>query len=244
MNRPRRTWTGWLAGLGLSLIAFAAQAAGLSFSPVRVTLEDPGQIQNLRVRNTADEPLVVQAAVKDLSIADDRERYTDTDALVVTPPVFTIGPGEEQIVRLGLRNPAPVETERAFRVFFEQSPARPAASGEGEPVRVQVNLRVGIPVFVSPIRPLPRSIDWQMESLGDGVVRVSAVNRGNTHARLSRLSLLGEGGEVLAEADGLIYLLPGSRRSWMLKLPAGAARPHHLRFEDQRGSAEAALPPA
>jgi len=244
MNRPRTIWKRWLAGLGLSLIAFAAQAASLSVNPVRVTLDDPQQIRQVQLRNAGDEPLVLQVSVKDLSIGDNRENYADTDALVINPPIFTIEPGEKQIIRLGLKNPVPVETEQAFRIFLEQSPASARASDDGmKPTKIQVNLRVGIPVFVSPIQPMPRTIEWQMERKNDGDVRVYAVNRGNIHARISRVSLLDEHGEVLAESHGLTYLLPGSRRSWTLKLTTGAGKPHHLRFRDQRGSAEAALPP-
>lgn len=233
----------WLAGLVISLLALSAQAAGLSVNPVGVTLYDPQQIQHVQLRNTGEEPMVLQVSVKDLSIADNQEQYADTDALVVTPPVFTIEPGEEQIVRLGLENPAAGEVERAFRVFLEQSPKTPATNDNDKPTLVQMNLRLGIPVFVSPKHPLPRMIDWQVKLKGDGHVQVSAENRGNTHARISSLNLLDEQGEVLAESDRLTYLLPESRRTWTLKIPGDAGDLHNLRFQDQRGCVEAALSP-
>lgn len=245
MHRPVRTWKRWLAGLGISLLAFSAQAAGLSVNPVGVTLEDPQQIRHLQLRNTGDEPMVLQASVKDLSIADNREQYADTDALVVTPPVFTIEPGEEQVVRLGLENPTPSKKERAFRVFLQQSPKNPATDdgGSNEPTLVQVNLRVGIPVFVRPSEPVARAVVWQIEPTDDGRVRVVAENQGNTHSRISNMSLLDGKGEVVVESDRLTYLLPGSRRSWTLQIPTGIGQPHQLRFQDQYGSEGVALSP-
>ncbi|MGM0517703.1 MAG: fimbrial biogenesis chaperone [Pseudomonadota bacterium] len=245
MHHPVKPWKRWLAGLGISLFAFSAQAAGLSVSPVGVTLEDPRQIRDLQLRNTGDEPMVLQASVKDLSIADNREQYADTDALVVTPPVFTIEPGEEQVVRVGLDNPTPSTEERAFRVFLQQSPQNPATddSDGNEPTLVQMNLRVGIPVFVRPSEPVDRAVVWQMEPTDDGHIRVVAENRGNTHSRISNLSLLDGKGEVLTESDRLTYLLPGTRRSWTLRIPTGTGQPHHLRFQDQCGSVGVGLPP-
>ncbi|MDR9450943.1 MAG: fimbria/pilus periplasmic chaperone [Acidimicrobiia bacterium] len=245
MHRPCRTWKRWLAGLGISLFAFASQAAGLSVNPVGVTLEDPQQIRHLQLRNTGSEPMVLQASVKELSIADNREQYADTNALVVTPPVFTIEPGEEQVVRLGLQDPAPSTEERAFRVFLQQSPKNPATddSDGNEPTLVQMNLRVGIPVFVRPSEPVARALIWQMEPTDDGHIRVVAENQGNTHSRISNLSLLDGKGEVLTESDRLTYLLPGSRRIWTLQIPTGIGQPQHLRFQNQCGSVGVALSP-
>ncbi|MDN3556610.1 fimbrial biogenesis chaperone [Halomonas maura] len=242
MNRPWRTWKRWLVGLGISLATLATQAASLSVNPVRVTLHDPQQIRHLQLRNAGDEPMVLQVSVKDLSIADNREQYADSDALVVTPPVFTIEPGGEQVVRLGLENPVSAGTERAFRIFLEQSPGTPGATDDNDqPTQIQVNLRLGIPVFVSPNAPMPRALDWEIKSTDDRHVRVVAENQGNTHSRITTLSLRDEQGEVLAESDRLTYLLPGTRRAWTLTLPADGGRPHHLRFRDQHGSTEMAL---
>ncbi|WP_372987117.1 molecular chaperone [Marinobacter sp.] len=245
MHHPVGTWKRWLAGLSISLFAFASQAASLSVNPVGVTLEDPQQIRHLQLRNTGNEPMVLQASVKDLSIVDNREQYTDTDALVVTPPVFTIEPGEKQVVRLGLEDPTPSEEERAFRVFLQQSPKNPATddSDGNKPTLVQMNLRIGIPVFVRPSEPVAHAVVWQMESMDEGRIRIVAENQGNTHSRITNLSLLDKQGEVLTESDRLTYLLSRSQRAWTLTLPADGERPHKLRFRDQRGSAETILNP-
>lgn len=225
----------WLCGLG--------QAANLSINPVRITLDSSRSIAALHLSNRGNQPVVMQAAVREWAVEDGEDHYTETDALIVTPPVFTVAPGKEQVVRVGLRRPAPNNIEQSFRVFLEQAPAIPAGAEQPTPAPtgIQVTLRIGIPVFVSPDAPVTREVEWRARRLDDDKLRLEAVNHGNVHVQVQRLSLLGPDGEALVQNEAMTYLLPGSRRYWVLDLPPAAAPPYRIKAWTKAGELEAEI---
>lgn len=227
----------------IGCLATVAQAADLSINPVRVTLDSPEDIGMIRMANQGSEPVVLQASVKDWSIENGKDRYRDTEQLIVTPPVFTIEPGERQIVRLGLENPSPASTEQAYRIYFEESPARPAEDGPDDtaPTQVRINLRIGIPLFIAAEGETQRYTMWQTSLDADQRMHVRGENRGNKHLRVSRVTALDDSGAVLAEQEGLAYLLAGSQREWVLDLSDNDAEPSLVRIQTEEGIVETPL---
>lgn len=217
-----------------------ARAANLGVYPIRLTLDSSRSIGSLHLTNRGDQPVVMQAAVRAWTIADNEEQYADTDALIVTPPVFTIAPGQSQVVRVGLRQPVASTTEQAFRVFLEQAPATPAdpAQPGQAPNSLQVMLRLGIPVFITPEGEVTRAVEWHAERVDNDKLRIEAVNNGNVHVRVQRLELMGAEGALLAEKEELTYLLPGSRRHWLLDLPPGVISPYRIKAWTESGEQE------
>ncbi len=216
---------------------------------MRITLDDSNSIAALTVTNRDQREVVMQAAVKDWSIRDNDERYQGTDELIVTPPVFSVAPGASQIVRVGLRDTRPSGTEQAFRVFLEQAPATPGGNDRSEgdsaaqsPQGVQVMLRLGIPVFVEPAGSARRELAWRVERLADGRMRVAATNRGNVHAKVMRVALLGGDDAPLAESDESRYILPDSRRHWLLDPPADTAAPYTIKAWTRDGELHETVP--
>lgn len=233
------------AGLLLFWIWSLVPAANLSINPVRITLDNTRSIGALTLRNRGDEPVVMQAAVREWTIESNEEHYNDTDALIVTPPVFTVEPGREQIVRVGLRRPVASDTEQAFRVFLEQAPATPATPTRPiqPPTGIQVTLRFGIPVFIAPDGEPRREIEWRAERQNDGRLKIEAANRGNLHVQVKRLALLGTSGEPLVENDDLTYLLPGTTRHWLLEVPRTLTPPYRIKAGTRTGDLEAEITP-
>lgn len=233
-------------------MAADADAAGsvavrLSVNPVIVTLDSEEHIRTVRLHNTADERIVMQAFVNAWHVTDNEDRYVPTDELIVTPPVFTISPGEEQIVRVGLQQPVPSDRERAYRVYFEQSPSpRSTATetSEQRPAVIRMNLRIGIPVFIRPDGEHTTEVSWRADRRENNRLTIHAHNRGNVHARISRLVLAdNDSDRVLAEATTPTYLLSGSTRSWHLQVPEGSDGSYRLRLWSRHGSQEITLEP-
>lgn len=218
-------------------LATAAQAADLSVNPVRVTLDSPQDIGMIRMENRGSEPVVMQASVKDWSIENGTDRYRDTEQLVVTPPVFTVEPGERQVVRLGLENPSPASTKQAYRVYFEESAARPAEDGSdgADGTQVRINLRIGIPVFIAAEEAGQRYTSWQTRLDADQRLLVRGENRGNMPLRTSQVAVLDDSGAVLAEREGIAYLLAGTQREWVFDLSEIDAEPRMVRVRTEEG---------
>lgn len=252
-----------LAGGVLLMMAPWVQAASLSVNPVMITLDGSNAISAMTITNRGDDNVVMQASINAWSIQDNQERYQSTTALVVSPPVFELAAGASQIIRVGLSDTTPSTREQSFRVFLEQAPATPGdsppvekdfmaalaigpasqhSSGTSQtPRAIQMMLRIGIPVFVTPSVVPARELSWSASRLNDGRLRVEASNQGNAHVRISRLSLMQstaeakEGAQPVVMSDALRYVLPGSRRYWLFTIPAHAVVPYHLKAETNEG---------
>ena len=234
---------GWLlVSLVFFLITSVAQAASISVSPVLITLNTSDSIVAMTVTNHGGDTVVMQASINDWSIRNNQEHYEETDRLIVSPPVFEIAPGKSQIVRVGLLDTEPKVIEQSFRVFLEQAPATPSdenssSGAENIPRGVQVMLRIGVPVFVKSVMPSASRLVWSAQRQPDGRLRIEADNQGGAHAKISRLALIDKNKSV-ASSDMLTYILPGSRRYWVLDVPAGINAPYAIKVDTNTGVVE------
>ncbi|MGE5792094.1 MAG: molecular chaperone [Bacteroidota bacterium] len=199
--------------------AVPAGASSIQVDPIRVDFEPGATSATLFVRNSGDAAVVLQAELNDWTMDEAGERYSPTSALIVAPPVMTIAAGAEQVVRLGLRAAADPSRERAFRLFLTEVPPPPQPGFRG----LQVALRVGIPVFLRPAAKTPPRLEWSAARTASGEIRVSVANDGTAHVRLLSLEAIAAGAATPAASQGPAYVLAGSRRTFTLAPPPGAA---------------------
>lgn len=213
-STPRRATAVVRAGLlaGLLLGASAAQSGSLSVTPVRVDLGAAGKTAVLTLKNTGDTPSLVQANPSQWTQEAGQDRYAPSDALIVSPPIFELAPGQEQVVRVGLRAPLPADREHAFRLYLQEVPRPDPAGG------VRIALRLGVPVFVAPEGAAPRLV-WSAKAEGDAAV-LRVRNDGHAHTRLLDVRLSGDSGRVVSVQP--TYLLAGQGLEWRVDLPSAA----------------------
>jgi len=208
----------------LSLIGFAlaatASAGSFQVNPIRIELSKGITTAVVTVRNDGEEPVVLQSSVLGWTQEGGKDIYASTSEALITPPVMTIAPGAEQIVRVGLRRPADPRNELAYRVFLQEVPPPPKPGFTG----LQVALRVGIPMFVAPVAAPPaRKLDWSAAIGADGAIQLIAQNPGNAHVQITDFELrIPDASEPIAHESTLAYVLAGQRREWTL--PAAAPR--------------------
>lgn len=231
------------ARLVMLLAAVAVQSYGGSFqvNPIRVDLNRVQTNAAITIRNDGAEPIVVQASVLAWTQEDGKDGYAATTEALVTPPVMTIPPGGEQIVRVGLRRAPDLQRELAYRVFLQEVPPPPKPDFNG----LQVALRVGLPVFVAPVAAATRQLEWSAQVDAAGTIRLTAVNPGNTHVQVTNLEMRVPGAnEAFAHESSLAYVLTGQRRQWMLTAPADqtkSAREYRLKAFTDAGEIETSL---
>jgi len=202
----------------LALAASGANAGSFQVNPIRIEMAKGITNAVITVRNDGDEPVVVQSSVMAWTQEAGNDVYSDTSQALITPPVATIAPGAEQILRVGLRRSADPRLELAFRVFLQEVPPPPKPGFTG----LQVALRVGIPVFVAPLTPIPRKLDWSAKLGADGAVHLTAQNAGTARVQITDFELSpADGGEPLAHESTLVYILASQRRDWTFAVPAG-----------------------
>jgi fimbrial chaperone protein len=219
-----------------------AGAGSFQVNPIRVDLSRGATNAAITVRNDGDEPVVVQSSIVAWSQENGQDVYAPTPEALVTPPIATVPPGGEQIIRVGLRRQADPQRELTYRVYLQEVPPPPKPGFTG----LQVALRVGLPVFIAPLAPPVRHLDWSAQIRPDGAIVLSAQNTGNAHVQVTDFELRSSGaGESVAHESSLAYVLAGQRRQWTLSAPADrvkSARELRLKAFTDAGEIDTAVP--
>ena len=204
--------------LGLLCGAGRARASGLNISPVQVWLTPEASKSLLTLRNEGPDDARYQVSV--MSWDEDARtgmKLAPTEEIIVFPIILELKVGETRSLRVGSLVPfGPIE--KTYRVFLEELPAAEKPQARST---VRVLTRVGIPVFLAPVKSLE---DHKLSglSLGSGGAAVDVQNTGNVHLRVDSVRLEGfaQGGEKVFEkqAQGW-YVLAGSHRRYELEVP-------------------------
>lgn len=202
----------------LALAALPAAAADLGIMPVAVQLDRLRDRSTVQVTNRGREPVILQAE----AIAWTREAGVDRDAptadLIVNPPLFTLPPGQTQIVRLGLRRADAAEHEGTYRLVLREVPSPTAGDGLGVAGNVRVLVALRVPVYVAP-QAVRRDERWQARLDADGQLVARVSNAGNVHLKVGLLRLHdGDAAAApLAEQAAGTVLFPGEAHSFRLR---------------------------
>jgi len=212
------------------LCSRAGIAGSFEVNPIRIDLSAHARSAALSVRNSGADPVVVQASIVSWTQEHRQDVYTPTKEILITPPIATIQPGAEQIVRLGMRRAPDAVKELAYRVFLQEVPPPPKPGFQG----LQVALRLSLPVFVQPREGKAKAtLVWNLELQGDDTLHLQLDNKGTGHIQVSEVALFQPGQEkAVASQSSLVYVLAGQSHSWMLKAPTAHLKPSdHLRLK-------------
>jgi fimbrial chaperone protein len=159
----------------------------------------------VNVENTGDSTMVVQVRVQSWMQRDGKDVREDTRDIVVNPPIFKLGRGEQQLVRFASRAAPPRDNERAYRVVFQEVPPRDSFVGEG----LRFAVAMDIPVYVEPATAGPAPpLRYEARRTADGL-RVRIFNPGTIHRRLGEPELTA-GGKPLAKPATIVVLAQSS----------------------------------
>ena len=231
--------------------AGAVQAASLYVAPVRVVLTPSRPVASLTLGSGEEEgEVAVQAEVMAWSQENGQDIYQPTREVLVNPSIFRLSPGAQQIVRLGLQVPA-ADTERSYRIFFQQLPRDQALPRDGKGGgQLQTLLRLAVPIFVPPAGASRQDAEWRLQRAsssssaapgGSGHV-LTIDNRGTDHLQLTQILVRREGGAELLRKNMSLYVLPGRSADVALNLPLLA--PGSSLQIDAASDAPTALPAA
>lgn len=212
----------------LGLLRVPAEAADIRTYPTRLTLTPGAAIGSIMVKNNDTTPTAMQIEVMSWAQKDGGEDvYEVTRDLLINPVIFELGPGAEQVVRIGLQGGAPADVERTYRVFMQQLPAR---TGAAETTGITTLLRIGIPIFIPPKQAV-HDVQWAIRSGTDGKLHVEAVNKGTVHLQITSMDLLTASGAAVMKGNVFAYILPGQSRQWDITPLVGVKSGDQLRIE-------------
>lgn len=219
------------AGTLLLAAGAPAGAATLSVSPVLLEMSAKTPTGSLEISNPGDQPVTVQVRVFDWRNDGLDDRYTPTQDIGFSPPMFQLAPGGRQVVRLAAQ--VVPDREMSYRLFIDQIPTAPAEGGISMPVRM------ALPLFVTPDGQTRTAVDWRLQREGDATLLI-ARNQGGRRLRLTDLAVEGLDGVHTLERGLAGYVLAGQERAWRLK-SAPEARATQVRASSDQGAVQAEI---
>jgi fimbrial chaperone protein len=195
-----------------------AQAASLSVLPITVTVTQPATLGTITLHNREERPLNAQIRVFHWTQSDGGDQLDETSDVIASPPIVTINPNEDYVVRLQRVGAGEIKGEEAYRTVVDELP-NPNRQRNGA---IAIVLRYLVPTFfLSPDASQPR-LAWSIENHGGKAVLVAA-NSGDIRIRLADLKIK-TGGRVITVGRGLAgYVLGRSTREWPIPGNAGVA---------------------
>lgn len=213
----------------------SALAGLVGVSPVRVSLDDTTRSAVVEISNLGDAPMGIQVdTVSWQQDADGQNVHEPTNDLLAFPPIFTIAPGETQLVRIGQTNEPSAAREQAYRVYFTELPL--SETGPGDGIGLTMRLRLGVPVFALPIAPSQPELRIVETTTDDDGLRVSLYNSGNAHVLLS--DLFAEELDESTQSAHRRYLLAGAVQEFSLPIPQDVAISTIHAVTEQLGTVE------
>jgi fimbrial chaperone protein len=202
--------------LGLVLCqAESASASAFNVNPVQVFLSTSASSALLTITNESQDTLRFQITVFAWNQDEKGQmQLSATNDIVFFPTLLSLAPKEQKKVRVGATAPVgPIE--KSYRIFFEELPPLDKTN-EGSPrsPQVQVLTKMGIPIFLQPVKPSARGAVEEI-SVKHGTLSFRVRNTGSAHFTLQgvRVRGMGEGAQPLFErqAEGWYVLAAGSR---------------------------------
>lgn len=209
-----------LSGLITGFILFGLFATpeihadgGFQISPIRLSLSQQGPIAVMTVRNNSTSSRAMQLDTMQWLQREGEDLYEPTREILASPPIFTIPPGETQIVRVGLRREPAHAEELSYRLFLREIPMETAFTGE-----VKITMRFGIPVFVTPTQiPAEPILNWRIRAASHNNLIIEAINDGNAHIQITHFVLKNSANNtLLTEQHNMQYLLPKQQSKWLI----------------------------
>lgn len=199
-----------------ALMAGAAPAAAGAFrvNPVAVSVTPDKGAGELRLDNVDSKPVAVRVTALRWTQADGQDRTEATRDLVVSPPIFTVAPGAQQLIRVGFRHRTP---GAAYRLIVEEIPG-PRAPGTG----ISVALKLDLPLYVIARGGARPALSWTARRGADGALLVEGRNSGALQAQILAIEARDSAGLRVGRTEAMGVVLPSSSRIWTLRGGAGA----------------------
>ena len=191
---------------------FSYAGGSLQLSPLRLSLSESTSVTTLTVRNRSTTPSLLQVELLSWKQKDGVDYFEPTRDILISPPVFTVAPNGEQILRAVIRRKPHAKDELTYRLFVQevQDKSRPVDSGS-----INVLLNISIPVFIQPAITPKQQLVWSAQTMADNKVILKLANTGSNHIQVKSFELKATNDLMIAE-NSMRYVLPNTSTEWTL----------------------------
>ena len=203
-----------------ALIAMTAQgsAASLQVSPTFIEVPAPRAASTIRIKNPGQTAIKAQIRVFRWTLVNGEEKLEPATDVVASPPIATLQPKADYVVRIVRTSKQPVAVEETYRLLVDEIPELTKNTG----FTIAMAFRYSIPVFFTPQAGGVPDMKWSVQKK-DGKTYVSATNSGNRRIRVADLTVTGADGKSVVIGKGLAgYVLARSSKSWVAPSAMGA----------------------
>ena len=197
----------------LSLIAFTApgSAASLQVSPTSLEIAAPAAAKTMTLNNPGSVPLKAQIRVMRWSLVNGEEILEPATDVVASPPIASLQPKTDYVVRIVRVAKKPVAAEENYRLIIDEIPDKSLLPNRS----IAIAFRYSVPVFFMPQSGGAPKLAWAVKTV-NGKTYVSATNTGARRVRLADLQIADGQGNTVMIAKGLAgYVLARSAKSWV-----------------------------
>lgn len=228
--KTRCTALAVMVGLFATLGAGVAGAVSLTTTPVIIHFKPGQRVASMTVSNHGQKPITFQIRPFIWTQDHNQNVLKPTGAVLISPPIATLAPGAQQVVRFGL-NRLPKERESSYRLLLEEIPP-PAGPGE-----VQIVLRFSMPIFAEPRMPVAAHVRWRIINR-NGHAFLEGTNDGKRHLVVDDIVLTNATSQALKVegTGGAAYILAGATRRWPIETSAPLTPGSFLRMSAQHGA--------
>jgi fimbrial chaperone protein len=230
------------AAVVLGLWSNVTQA--LTISPVLVELSPDRRITSITLSNPADHPVSFQTQTLAWSQSDGTDVYTESDELIVVPPIAEIGAGEGQIFRVTMRG-APAAQERAYRLIFEDVTDIVSTAHAAGEATIDIRVNHSLPVFITAGgNALAQPRLQSCASPGPATTAASRCirldNDGNHYLQIKSLTVAGA--DWRKDLNSGARVLAGDWRQWTFDVPQHAVGDLQVQADTSGGVVTFTLP--
>lgn len=181
------------------LFAISGHAFAFEIGPVSLLLPRENPVGVFHVANRAEKTVSIEMLGYRWRQEGGEDVYEEAPGLIITPPIFTLAPGERRLVRAGVMEAGEWgKEEAAFRVLARDISPPDTSLG------LRVRLQMLLPVFLEAAAS-EGTLSLKLKPRGDGALCLDARNEGSAHEKL--LWLKSPSGARLMTQK---YYLPGA----------------------------------
>lgn len=197
----------------LTCLSLVANASNLGVNPINVIINSKTNISSLKITNQDTKQATTKISIMKWEQKNGKDIYTPSNDLIVTPPIAKVSAQNFQLLRIGLAKPRNMNQETSYRLFINEL----ASKTKEAKTEIAFALNISLPVFVKPAQE-NRDLNWSVKQLNTKDVVVNLTNKGNVHAKISKLQLFQVNQDKpVVEKNVFTYVLPKQQASWQLK---------------------------
>lgn len=218
-----RTYFTLLTTLFLFFSQFAS--ASVVMTGTRIIYSAQAREKTVHLRNTAQQPYIVQVQTDD---GKRRDAIEADDNFIITPPIFRMEPNAGQSIRLIYNGKSlPEDRESLFYMSFTQLPVSKVSQQSSNQLVLAITNRVKI--FYRPAGLAKQQKDpAQLLSFSLNGKKINVTNPGGYFAVVRRASLLTQNGEIVLADSAMVS--PKSSAEWTPSSPVHNLKGMRLRL--------------